>query len=211
MRRLLLILFTGLFISGCAIAVPIKKEIPYTSIHFEDYPTVLVVDLKDTRANKRDVGGMGLAYFVVDIDIASEINNKILKQLAERKFNIKNTSSDTVNTSTNAENIKSLIAKNNANALLTGDLEQFEIPRAADATLQKTDLVSRLFIRLFDADGKKIYQNKIMASTKRYFGLGTVGPAQDLVKDSMNDIVNNLFNDQEFTKALDLLQEERGR
>lgn len=209
MRKTLLFWFIGLFLSGCAIAVPIKKEAPYSPVHFEGTPTILVADLKDTRANKRDVGGVGLGYFVVDIDIANEINNKILKQLTERKFNINKISHDAIGDLSDVKNIKELIKKNNANVLLAGELEQFEIPMGVDATLQQTSLVSRIFMRLFDANGKNIYQNKIMVSTKRYFGLGTVGPAIELIKDSMNNSVSNLFNDQEFIKTLELLKKEK--
>lgn len=206
MRRLQFILFIGLLISGCAITVPIKRGELYKPNHFDAAPTILVADLKDARGNKRDIGGIGLGYFVVNVDIAKEIHNTILKQLAERKLNIKIIPYEGIGFDINNENIKGLIKKNSSDALLMGDLEQFEIPHGADAALQTTDLVSRIFIRLFDAEGKKIYENKIMLTVSKYFGLASVGPAQDLVEGSISGLVSKLFDDQEFIMALKLLR-----
>jgi len=205
-RKLLFILFLGSFIAGCAITVPITKEEPYSFIHFENSLTILVAQLKDTRSNKRDIGGVGLGYFVVDVDIPAEIHNKILKQLAEQKFNIKVLPSETISDLIETEKIKDVIRENSANAMFLAELEQFEIPRGADATFQTTDLVSRLFVSFFDSDGIKIYQNKIMFTAKRYFGLATIGPAKDLVEDSMGGIVDKLFDDHEFIKALESIR-----
>ena len=201
---LLIPIFT--LLSGCIAthtAVMKDRTNVYSAMIKETGSKVVLVDLEDTRTDKKLVGRVCGLNLKTKKPINSLLTDAIATKLGEEGYNVQKTKISDRNSKVE---IAELLKNAWGNILLTGTMSKFYIS-SFDAVLDRAKGEALFEIKIFDAMGNVIFDERFLAHSENWIGLTGQFGAKKSIELTIDAAVQELFEDKAFTDTLKKLNQ----
>lgn len=160
-------------------------------------PRIIVTDLSDKRKDTKLVGRIAALNLATETPVNVIITNRIASKLKYAGFNIKKIDTNGKTKSELAVEIK----RNDAKMLLTGTMDYFFI-ESMDAILETAKGRASFCLEILDEQGKPLFSKTYTVYTEKHIGLGGGYSSEELIKETIDKAVKEVFEDIDFQKFL---------
>jgi len=189
----------GFLLSGCATQTfnIRERDLAYEKRMVKGAPKIIITDFDDLRKEKTLVGRVGLLYTKVSAPIISDITDAIALELYKEGFNLQKLKVH----KSNQEEIVKTLENNQADFLLTGEVEYFYF-WSLDALIKSAKGQVDFLAVVFNTNGAKIFSKKYSIRINKWIGFSPRDKYIELIEQMIDAVVAELFRDREFIRKL---------
>lgn|SRR3989338_2025715 len=196
MKKILIMILTGLVLSSCATARLAKGPDTFALLQHSGGVNLGVSKVLDERESK-NVGTIGAAGIRVNDEIGPLTTNYLISFL-NSKLNANIVRLPDVDKTT----VPAIAKQNNVDKVMVARIKRIKM-FSMDALMQPVEVDMDLEVTVFDAAGSEIYQQMIQGHYEKRIGLTIVDKSTgELVEAAVKDTVSNLITNRNFQTVL---------
>lgn len=161
-------------------------------------PRILITDLSDERPDKKLVGRISALNLATETPINIIITNRIASKLREAGFNVQKFEPRGLG---RMPELIAALRQYGGKMLLTGRLEHFYI-QSSDAILETARGRASFRINILDEAGRTLFYRTYTGYAEKHIGLGGGPGSEELIEQTIQAAVKQLFQDIEFQRFL---------
>ena len=170
----------------------------YSEPTVADGPRIIITNLDDKRREKKLVGRISALNLATETPINVIITNRISSKLRESGFNVQKV--DPRRTEGKSELVSDL-KLDGSEIFLGGRLDHFYI-ESVDAILETARGRASFHIKAVDRTGRTLFYGTYTGYAEKHIGLGGGPGSEELIEQTLQAALNELFKDIEFQQFL---------
>jgi len=192
-----LVLVSVFFSAGWAYQIDIRDARSfYTAVKIKGAEEVFIAGFSDLRPRKLTVGKIGSLRFVSNIPVRRALGDRVASRLATKGFNVKN-----VSFTLKPARISSVLAENNVERLVTGDIYSLSLS-GIDPDMKKVTGKSVFNVIVYDTTGEIILEKYFFIKVDGDITDTPLSGAEKLMEKLLSASVDSVFADEDFRSVM---------